>query len=65
MWKLHKMHCCEALKELHLLSYFLQNTNSEKPDSGKLNQQETVLREKVGYLFLDFCIQCGNLWNTN
>lgn len=40
---------------LHLLSCVLkQNTSSEMPNSGKLNQQETLIREKAGGLFLDF-----------
>lgn len=46
------MYCSEALKELHSLSCFLkQNTSSERPESGKLNQQETFLREKAGLFF--------------
>lgn len=51
------MCCCEALKELHLVSCFLKrSTSSERFDSGKLNQQETLLREKASCLFLDFLI---------
>lgn len=54
MWKLQKMHCCEALKELCLLSSSLiQKTSSERPESGKFNQWERFLRKRTYYLFLD------------